>query len=419
MKKDNYKMAKELKKICIVSGAIPPIFAGAGLRAYLYAGRLDKKGHLAFVLTRRGSRYNVKWNNSGWKQVVPEAKIIRVPAFYRMEKVAFFFKLKHFWIEYIKVPLCAMWKLARNRNRFDVIHCFGAGRALPLCAIAMGKVLRKKTILEITTVTEDNTLNFLQAKPTGIKERLLFWVFSMADIVVTISPALSFAYKSSKLDAGKLREIANPVDIERFCPPREDEKLELRNKLGIGLKQQALLFVGTIAERKGIDLLVEAFGKLANHYPDLLLFLVGPITKARERQEFVARMKQRLEELGISEKVIFTGLIDNVEEYMKASGVFVFASRTEGFGTVVVEAMATGLPVVAVNIPGITESIIEDGRDGIIIKEEDPEKVESAIIKLLQDKKLYQRISENAVRKVHAKFTNEVIDRKYEEIYLK
>jgi glycosyltransferase involved in cell wall biosynthesis len=411
-------MAAKDKKICIVTEAIPPAYSGTGLVAYEFACRLYKKGQLGLVLTRRAGKYNVQFKGQKSKGSIPSELILGLPARHRIIKAGLFSRLKNIWIEYIAVSILAMWKLFRHRNSFGVIHSFGAGKPIQLCSILAGKILRKRTVLEITTVTKDSSLDFLSKKSRKVKDRLHFWFFSLADIVVTISPALSSAYRASSLDEKKIREIGNPVDTEKFYPVDEEGKTKIRESLGIDPKQIVILFVGLITKRKGIDLLIKAFSRIVTAYPDSLLILAGPISlSVKGRQEFLEEMKKVIEDSGFRDKVIFPGIVDNVDDYMKASNLFVFPSRKEGFGTVVVEAMATGLPVIAVNIPGVTSSIIDDGENGIIVFEEDPGKIETAIRKLLEDNELYKNISKNAIVKVRTIFSNDVIDKQYEQIY--
>ena len=148
-----------------------------------------------------------------------------------------------------------------------------------------------------------------------------------------------------------------------------------------------------------------------------MLLLVGPISINKENKEFFEKMKKLVQNLNIKENVVFTGLRDNVDEYMKISDIFVFLSRREGFGTVVVEAMSTGLPVIALNIPGITEYIIQNKKDGIIIQEENPDKIVLAIEELLENRNLYEYISKNAIKTVKKRFSTGIIDQQYQQIY--
>src|SRR5690606_32792633 len=105
-------------------------------------------------------------------------------------------------------------------------------------------------------------------------------------------------------------------------------------------------------------------------------------------------------------------------KYMKISDVFLFPSRREGFGTVQIEAMASGCPVIANYLPGITDEIINDTVNGYIIySESDIKKYLLIIINLLSDKNLSQQISENAVKKVFMKFSRETVMQNYIKLY--
>jgi len=255
-------------------------------------------------------------------------------------------------------------------------------------------------------------------KDTGKLGRVLSrLVFSKADAVISISPALSSAYRLSGLPTEKLREISNPVDTVRFCPPSLMEKFELRKRLNINNGQFVILFVGFITKRKGIDLLIDSFKKLTDRCPEVLLLLAGPCSRGKKITDFAKRMKQKVEALNIAERVVFAGFVDNVDEYMKASDIFVLLSEKEGCPNVALEAMSTGLPVVTLNIPGITKHIIQDRIDGIIVKERDPGKIASAMKSLLENLASYKRISENARKTVLKRFSTEVVHQQYQQLY--
>ena len=129
-------------------------------------------------------------------------------------------------------------------------------------------------------------------------------------------------------------------------------------------------------------------------------------------------MKNRCQELNIADRVIFTGLVDNVDEYMKSSDLFVFLSKREGCPNVIIEAMSTGLPVIALNISGVTEDIICDGIDGIIVSEENPKIIATVIEKIIKNRVLYINISKNARETAISRFSTEVIDQEYWSVYM-
>ena len=405
--------------ICIVTSSIPPILAGGGLRAYRYAKRLHEKNKLAFILTHMPNLNIQKEFRFNREDELPAEKIVRLSAArtreknYKQNLIKYFFP---FIIGHIHLLMSISWAMYHRRNSFEVIRCFGTGGLVSSYAVLIGKLLGKRTIIEMTLLGSDDPLSI--GKDTGKLGRVLSrLVFSKADAVISISPALSSAYRLSGLPTEKLREISNPVDTVRFCPPSLMEKFELRKRLNINNGQFVILFVGFITKRKGIDLLIDSFKKLTDRCPEVLLLLAGPCSRGKKITDFAKRMKQKVEALNIAERVVFAGFVDNVDEYMKASDIFVLLSEKEGCPNVALEAMSTGLPVVTLNIPGITKHIIQDRIDGIIVKERDPGKIASAMKSLLENLASYKRISENARKTVLKRFSTEVVHQQYQQLY--
>jgi glycosyltransferase involved in cell wall biosynthesis len=412
-------LPKDNAKICIVTASIPPVFAGGGLRAYHYARRLHEEKKLAFILTRQPHPDYEIWKEWRESEALSKKKITRVPSI-RGHKQGLLSSIWRIWSEYVVLLLHITYHLLHHRDSFEIVHCFGAGNMLSLYAVGVGKALGKKTVLEMTLLGSDDPVSIQKNDSIGVKGHFRVWLFSMADVVISKSPALSSTYMSSDLNTEKLREISNPVDVHRFCPPSENEKLRLRGRLNLRAKQKqpVILFVGNIVKRKGVDLLVDSFAEVVKTHSDVLLLLVGSTNFTRENGgDFAAKMKRRVNDLGLADQVVFTGLVNNVEEYMKASDVFVFPSRREGLPNVLLEAMATGLPAVVLNIEGITKYVIRNREEGIVIENEDPMEFALAINELLDNRPLYEKISKNARRRVKVKFSNEIIDRQYAKIY--
>ncbi len=408
-----------MERIVIVTDSIPPIFAGGGLRAYRYALRLYKKDKLSFILTEE--YVPIEERNFLFKKFekLSSNKIITVPKEINKDKKRNQNKIKYFFpfvINQIKIFSVILWKIFQKRYSFTIIHCIGAGSWLSLYSVLISKFFCKKTILEITLLGQDDPISI--GKNSNILIRSFrSWLFSKADIVISISLALSKVCKISGMPIGKLREVPNPANINKFYPLNKNEKINLRKHLGFKQNQTIILCVGAIIKRKGIDLLIKSFAKYSNKYSNAVLVLVGPTNNNIENLQFYKEMKKLAKDLNIEKYIIFTGIKDNVDEYMKASDLFVFLSRSEGFGTVLVEAMSTGLPVIALNIPGITEYIIENGINGIILYRENSNKVALAIEKVLNNRDMYKSISLNARKTVENRFSTEIIDQQYQQIY--
>jgi 1,2-diacylglycerol 3-alpha-glucosyltransferase len=165
----------------------------------------------------------------------------------------------------------------------------------------------------------------------------------------------------------------------------------LRNQMGWQDKT-ILISVGRLAPEKNWETLLYAFAKVDSQHPDLRLVLIGD-GPSRES------LHQLASELGIAEKVRFTGTLpfEEIPTYLKAANLFSFASITETQGLVTIEAMAAGLPVVAVDGSG-TRDIVEDGKQGFLV-ENDSDALAKGLNHLLSEPQQMKRFSQNALKK--------------------
>jgi glycosyltransferase involved in cell wall biosynthesis len=157
-------------------------------------------------------------------------------------------------------------------------------------------------------------------------------------------------------------------------------------------KETVLISVGRLAPEKNWDTMLQAFAKVYSDHPGLRLVLIGD-GPARQTLETLAS------ELGIADHVTFTGALpfEEVPCYLKAADTFTFASVTETQGLVTIEAMAAGLPIVAVDGPG-TRDIVDHGKQGFLI-ENDADALAKGLKKLLSDTQRMKRFSNNALKK--------------------
>lgn len=171
----------------------------------------------------------------------------------------------------------------------------------------------------------------------------------------------------------RIEVIPNGVDTKRFRPPRDRAEVdEIRQRLEIPLGDFVLLFVGPINQRKGADLLLETWAKLAPRHERVRLIIVGPrfdVANPRLRP-FNERLNRLLASSGAEDRVQFTGLVDNVEEYMQAADLLLFPSRREGMPNVIPEAMASGLPVVTTPFDGLPTEFGVPGKHFVLAEGE-------------------------------------------------
>lgn len=145
----------------------------------------------------------------------------------------------------------------------------------------------------------------------------------------------------------------------------EDRRPAMRGQLGIGSSDFVFLFVGRLVRDKGINELVEAFGRLSSEYSQVRLLLVGAYESELDPLE-----TETLKEIESNPRIIAPGSKQDVRPYYASSDLFVFPSYREGFPNTVLEAGAMGLPCIATDINGCNE-IITEGENGILVPPHD------------------------------------------------
>lgn len=242
-----------------------------------------------------------------------------------------------------------------------------------------------------------------EVKFPALKKLLLSFTYKNADKVVTIARAVmeSFTADGFVKDRNKLAFVHDGLDIEQYTAL--EEKTLLKGKLELSGNISHIAFVGSLVKRKGVDVLVKAFRNIRRQDIRLLIVGDGPL-----RKELIPSASG-------DPRIEFLGYKKNGIEYIKASDVFVLPSVYEGLPNVIIEAMAVGTPVIASNVSGIPE-LIEDGVNGLLVKPGDPEGLGNAIIRLLDDGDLREKlISESLKRAGH--FSIYRMAKDYEALY--
>jgi glycosyltransferase involved in cell wall biosynthesis len=225
------------------------------------------------------------------------------------------------------------------------------------------------------------------------------------DLFIVISPRLS----DSALPGTRMRFI--PQGVALPLPSTRSREGE-RDQFGFAADDLLLLFVGAVTARKDVLFLVEMMPRLRRIIPELKLVVVGPVFE----DEYGARFGARIAELGLSDCVCSVGYIDDPGPYFRICDIFVFASHQEGFGNVIIEAMAYRLPVVARLLPGVTDYIIDSGATGYLFGEADEYCV--FVERLAADPRLRESIGEAARLRVEQTFDLDKIAAEYLSTYV-
>jgi glycosyltransferase-like protein len=271
---------------------------------------------------------------------------------------------------------------------FDVIHaqdCLSANAALEL---------RELGVLPHVIRTVHHVDDFSSPSLVECQERSI----AGPDSVLCVSdPWIARLEEEFGVRAGR---VPNGVDARRFRPPRDAaERRGERRALGIE-GRLAVLTVGGIEPRKGSLTLLEAFARLRALAPDLdpLLIVAGGATLFDYRDE-LARFEARAEELGVGAEVRRVGNLSDseLERLYRAADLFAFPSHKEGFGLAALEALASGLPVVASDLEVFRSFLVHD-RTALLVPVGDSEKLAAALARLAREPETRERLLGSARR---------------------
>ena len=202
------------------------------------------------------------------------------------------------------------------------------------------------------------------------------WALKRAGRVIAVSSALGDRVAEMGVDRSKIAIVRNGVDGESFAIR---DKHEARAKLGLPQDRPIVTYVGNLLLVKGVDVLVEAVGRLKDlsDAPPIYVNMVGG-------GPLMDQLKSRADALGLKDRIGFAGRVlpTAVPEQMNACDVFCLPSREEGCPNVVLEALASGKPVVASRTGGIPELVRET--NGLLVTPEDPDDLAHSLVKAVK-----------------------------------
>ena len=188
----------------------------------------------------------------------------------------------------------------------------------------------------------------------------------------------------------KITVILNGVDIRRYQRPVD--KGAIRDKLGLTEQARLITTVGTFKRQKGHAYLIEAVAALVLQFPDLHILLIGD-------GDLRAALQAQTSSLGLKQRIHFLGSRSDVPGLLAASDYFVLPSLWEGLPMALIEAMASGLPIVATDVSG-TRQVMVPGETGIVVPPGDAQQLAAAIRELLSDSARAQAMGAAAQRRI-------------------
>lgn len=297
------------------------------------------------------------------------------------------------------VALVRLWSFFR-RSGFQIVHSTTPKAGL-LCSLA-AKLARVPVRLHTFTgqpwVSLCGIKRFLAKSSdwliTLLNTRCYADSPSQKDFIV--ESGVASAERVSVLGAGSLAGI----DLQRFNPSNfsDEDRLILKAQLGIPPGARVLLFVGRLARDKGIAELLTAYREVLDKQSNVFLVLLGP------HEVETATVLDGLSD-ALRKNLAMPGFSDEPERFMAIADLLLLPSYREGFGTVVIEAAAMGVPTIGTDIYGLSDAIV-NGKTGLLVPVRNAAKLAAAINALLQDSTLRLEMGANARARVEREFSN-------------
>ncbi len=366
---------KKYRKILFVSSFTPPLNAGSGRNAYNFAKYISEEGIDVTLLSlnRKGQLKT--------KEHEDNLKIIRL-RYYNQNLITKILSL-------IIILPGYFFRVIKN----DVIFVYGGNIIAFEFILLFGRILGKKVVFRSTMYGEDDIKTLVSQRWVGKFNRFCLKGLSL---YFSINSAFTISWERTFGSLEKVFESVQGVDTNLFFPVEKEVKFRLREELNLPVDVLIIVSVGYLVDRKGYRFIFEALSRL--DFPFLYL-VIGDyqVSNYHYLKSFNQEMTD-LFQLGsdlLGDKVLFTGDKDNIDEYLNASDIFILNSFREGFPNVVLESMASGLPVVVRDIEGIEVFFLKRNKNIIINSGESVEIMEN-MRKLFFDSDLRERIGKEA-----------------------
>ena len=297
------------------------------------------------------------------------------------------------------IDLFYPFKLASliKQKKIDVIHAHNA--------TAWFYVTWASILTGVPIVYTEHDRSF----PTPLRLKYFHYFFGKyATAVIAVSKAVKKNLEKYE-HIKNVKVIYNGIDPDLFKPASIEEKVLKKKQLGLNKNDFVLGNVGRMDYLKNQRILIEILPALKKISPQIKLILVGG-------GEEEGNLKKLAIKKDVKNDVTFLGQRSDVNQILKAFDIFIFPSLTEGLPLVIIEAMATGLPVVASYVGGIPELIIH-GKNGFLVSPTSKKGIKNTIIKLLQNQKLRQNVGKTGREIFESRFSLPQMVKNYLKVY--
>ncbi|WP_371363032.1 Putative glycosyltransferase EpsD [Sporomusa rhizae] len=287
-------------------------------------------------------------------------------------------------------------------SKFDVVHVH-----TPIASI-IGRIAAKLAGVPLIIYTahgfyfHDGMREWKRKLVIGIEKLMgrfftdIIFCQSLEDTITAINVGI--------IDKSRIYHIGNGVDISHFDPSSidQDRQIIMMEEMSLDKSNKIIGFIGRLVREKGILDLIEAFVLILRKFPNAKLLIIGD-NRAKDRANVVDEINNLVVSNNLQSNVIFTGHRTDIKELLAIMNLYVLPSYREGMPRSIIEAMAMGKPVVATNIRGCREEVI-DGKNGYLVSVGNPVEIAEAISKILEAEELALSMGKAGIDRAKLKF---------------
>lgn len=277
----------------------------------------------------------------------------------------------------------------------DIVHTHGVK------ANFFGRKAAGKVGVPLVVTTVHSLLRFDYENPFSYRMAKFLEDISRkkTDYYIAVSRRIASDLREGNVPAGKVQLISHGIDTDRFSPEPTAFSDELTMAWKDGDRDKILVgAVGRLQDVKGFSYFIDACARLDRAYPDTFTFVLigdGP---------HKADLEQQVKKRKLGHVFRFAGFREDVDQCLKALDVYVSSSLSEGLGLAVMEALASGTPVITTGVGGVLD-FAEDGRNALVIKEGDADEIVNAVVRIKDEPELGEAVALQGVEDIQNRFS--------------
>ena len=292
-----------------------------------------------------------------------------------------------------ELDLKAGWRLSRlfTRTRPDIVHAHDP-HAVAMAALGISM----SSVQPVPVLVASRRVDFRLKKNSFSR-----WKYRQVDAFICASQAIADLLAADGIAASRIFTVHEGIDVERIA---HTSAASVHAELWLPAHAPIVGNIGALVEHKGQRHLVDAAALVVRQVPDarFVIFGEGPLR---------AGLEQQVRHLHLEKHVFLPGFRADVINFLKSFDVFVMCSEMEGLGTSILDAMAAGKPVVGTRTGGIPE-VVDDAVTGVLVPPGDAPALAGAIVRLLENPSLRERMGQAGWARVRERFTVErMVDR--------